>query len=271
MMKKLVKIASTIMPGVMAKIAYRQLTNPQTKKIRPNEAKKLDEAKQEDFSFQNFNIKLYIWGNGPKKVLMVHGWEGHAGNFSDIITELVNVGYTVYGFDAPSHGKSSSGQTNLFDFSELVAVLIKKFSVNKVISHSFGGVATTYGLFTNKHLKLSKYVSLTTPDRLQERVDSVSIELGITQKVVHRIITLFESETGLSYNDLNVSTFASETNVDEALIIHDKNDRVIPLKQSKNVHESWPNSRLLVVEGTGHFRILRTKFVAEHIINFLEA
>ena len=148
----------------MVSFAYNQLANPQIRKLRDNELRTLENAEQEDFPFQGFNIKLYTWKGGSKKVLLIHGWEGQAGNFSDLIESLIKYDYTIYSFDGPSHGFSSKGKTSLFEFTELVGVLIKKFEVTDLVSHSFGGVATTYALYNNPDIEIDKYALLTTPD-----------------------------------------------------------------------------------------------------------
>ncbi|MEN1784755.1 MAG: alpha/beta hydrolase [Bacteroidota bacterium] len=269
--KWLVKTASTLFPKRVVAFAYHQLTSPQIRKLRPNELVVLDQSQRETFKFQDFDIQLYTWKGGPKSVLLIHGWEGQAGNFADLIQELQQQGYTIYAFDAPSHGFSSTGKTSLFEFTELVGVLIKKFQVNKLVSHSFGGVATTYALFKNLDLEIERYVLLTVPNRFLERINDVAEQVGITEKVKHQLIAKLEEETQLNVEDLNVSDFVPHIKVDKALIIHDKNDRVIPIERSKKVKDDWKNADFLEITGTGHFRILRTPKVIEQTIAFLNS
>lgn len=57
--------------------------------------------------------------------------------------------------------------------------------------------------------------------------------------------------------------------VKDALIIHDRDDKVIPIERSKNVHEKWPVASFKEVERTGHFRILRDQTVLGTVIGFL--
>ena len=188
MNKSLVRTLSKAFPKLVVSFAYKQLTNPQIRKLREHEARMLEKAKKEDFRFKDFNIKLYEWGNGDKEVLLIHGWEGQAGNFGDLVEKLVENNYKVYAFDGPSHGYSSRGRTSLFEFTELVAILIKRFQVKTLVSHSFGGVATTYALFENPDIHIDKYLLLTTPDRFIERIDDVSASIGITEKVKNLLI-----------------------------------------------------------------------------------
>lgn len=269
MKKAFVKIASAIFPGTVSSFAYKQLTNPQIHKLRENELLVLDKAEKELFPYQGFDIQLYKWTGGSKKILLIHGWEGQAGNFADVIEALLKEGYTIYAFDGPSHGFSSKGKTSLFEFTELVGVLIRKFQVKELVSHSFGGVATTYALFKNQDLEIDKYVLLTTPDKFTERIDDVSQTVGISKQVKKKLIQRLENETNVEVEGLNVSDFVKSIRVKKALIIHDKDDKVIPISRSKNVHGNWKSCTFKEVEGTGHFRILRTKKVIDHVVDFL--
>lgn len=270
MKRKFIKILSTLFPGFMVDFAYGQLTNPQLKKLRKNEMAVLDRSEKEILDFKGFKIQLYHWEAGPEKVMLVHGWEGQAGNFSDLIEGLLKQNISVVAFDAPSHGFSSTGKTSLFDFIELTGILIKKFEVSKLVSHSFGGVATTYSLYNNPTLAIEKYVLLTTPDKFSERIDDVVDQVGLTQKVKNKLIDRIEKESDVKVNSLCVSNFVRKVNVQKAFIIHDKNDKIIPIHRAKNVHENWNNCELQEIEGTGHFRILRTDFVIDQAVSFLK-
>jgi len=270
MKKQLVRIASILFPNFVTSFAYNQLTNPQVRKLRENELSTLDKSEKEQLKFKDFDIQLYTWKGGEKKVLLIHGWEGQAGNFSDLIEMLLENEYTVHAFDGPSHGFSSKGPTSLFEFSGLVGVLIKKFNIKMLISHSFGGVATTYALFNNPDLQIEKYVLLTTPDKFIERINDVSEMVGINDKVKRSLINRLENETGIDVATLNVSDFVKHINVKKSLIIHDKNDKVIPIGRSKNVHKNWAVSEFIEIEGTGHFRILRTKKILDKVLKYLD-
>ncbi|WKN43511.1 alpha/beta fold hydrolase [Tunicatimonas pelagia] len=270
MKKALVKIVSGLFPNLLTAFAYNQLTNPQVRKLRDNELKTLDKAEKESFLFKGFDIKLYTWKGEGKKILLIHGWEGQAGNFSDLIESLIQVGYTVYAFDGPSHGYSSRGRTSLFEFTELVGVLIRKFEVRDLVSHSFGGVATTYALFNNKDLEIDKYVLLTTPDKFTERIDDVSEMVGISNNVKNKLIQRLEKETNIDVASLNVSEFVKSINVKHSMIIHDKNDKVIPISRSRNVHKNWSVSEFKEINGTGHFRILRTNDVIADVVDYFK-
>ena len=196
MKTQLVKIASRIVPNKIVEFAYKQLTSPQVHKLRPYELEIIDKAEKKSKNFKGFSIQTYRWGKGNKSILLVHGWEGQAGNFGNIIDRLLQEGYTVYAFDGPSHGFSSKGKTSLFEFVDLVGELITEYGVKELISHSFGGVATTFALSMNPTLKIDKYLLLTTPDKFSERIDDVAKKVGITENVKLKLIDRLAKETG---------------------------------------------------------------------------
>jgi hypothetical protein len=270
MKKLLVSTISRLFPNAVLNYAYKNLTNPQVKKLRDYEIEILDQSYKERIRFYDFDIQLYTWPGGENKILLIHGWEGQAGNFADIIIRLQAQQYTIYAFDAPSHGFSSRGKTSLFEFTELVGLLIRKYAVSRLMSHSFGGVATTYALYRNQDLHIDKYVLLTTPDKFRERINDVCTDIGVTDKVRDLLIARMERETGLSVDVFNVSNFVQAIKVNSALIIHDKNDKVIPMYRSYNVFKNWSSCTHEVVEGTGHFRILRTHSVIDRALDFLK-
>ncbi len=269
MNKAIVGILSRIFPTWMTKMAYRQLTSPQVRKLRERELTVLGEAQQETLIFKDYRIKTYRWGDGPRRLLLIHGWEGQAGNFSDLVRQLPLEDFSVYAFDGPSHGFSSKGETSLFEFAELVGVLIRHWEVDQLVSHSFGGVATTYALYANLDLQIDRYALLTSPDRFTDRIDDVARQVGISEVVKARLVQQLEAEIQMDISTLNVSDFVGKIQVAKALLIHDKADRVIPIQYSRNIHQQWPQCEMIEVEGTGHFRILRSEDVLQKVVQFL--
>lgn len=269
MRKTIIRTLSSLAPGLVTNFAYQQLTNPQLRKLREHELEVLQQAEQRELDFAGFQIKTYHWAGGGDKVLLIHGWEGQAGNFGDLVEHLQAEDFDIYAFDGPSHGFSSRGETSLFEFTKLVAVMIRQVQPAHLVSHSFGGVATSYALFANPDLSIRKYALLTTPDKFSQRIADVAQQVGITEGVKQRLIQRLETEIQLDVNTLNVSRFVQSIQVEQALILHDKNDRVIPIQQSRSVSQNWTACTLEEIEGTGHFRILRTGFVLKRVVDFL--
>lgn len=260
-----------MMPTVFVDFAFRKLTSPQVHKLREHETKVLDKAEKSVFQYEESEIQVYEWKAGPQKVLLIHGWEGQAGNFADLIEKFTLLNVTVVAFDGPSHGNSSKSSkgTSLFEFANLVGVMIEKFEINKLVSHSFGGVATTYALSQLPNFEIEKYVLFTTPNRFVDRIDEVAKFVGFHDKVKEKLKLRLENKFDLVLNDLDVEKFVQLVNVKEALILHDTNDKVLSVEESRTVVKHWDAAQLIEVTETGHYRILRTDDVLEKAVTFL--
>ena len=49
---------------------YQFMANPKSGKLRDFELDVLDKAEKEDFTFEDFSIRKYKWGNSNKRVLL---------------------------------------------------------------------------------------------------------------------------------------------------------------------------------------------------------
>lgn len=270
MNKKTVQFLSNIFPKFFAKKFYYRLLHPQVKKMRENELAVLAKAEKEFLSINNNNIQLYKWGNSEKKILLIHGWEGQAGNYSDIVGKLLEYNYTIYSFDGPGHGNSTGGKNIMFEYLDTVDKVITKLNVRKIVSHSFGSVVTTFSLTQIPNYKVDKYVLLTTPHTFGNYVSNISEKIGISEKAINLFLKKVEKERNGKIDEFDVSKYVQKINVEKALIIHDINDKIIPISESKEVVKKWENANLLEVSNTGHFKILRTPQVANVIVNFME-
>jgi esterase/lipase len=271
MKKRLVKVASFLFPSQISNFAYGKLIHPQKRNLKQNEVLEMETAHKEWFKFKSFDIQMYHWNAGPKTILLVHGWEGQAGNFSKIIERLLAENFSIVAFDGPSHGNSKgSGATSLFEFAELVGVIIEKFKIENIVSHSFGGVATTYSLAQKPHVTIQKYLLLTTPNKFLDRIDTVAHQIGITEKVKQKLLARLEKELNMDLSTISVAALCEKTGVKNALILHDQFDKVLSIEESKAVNENWPICNLEAIEGTGHFKILKSEQVLSRIVDFFQ-
>lgn len=269
MNKGTIQTLSNIFPSFFAKKFYNRLLHPQVKKIRTHELETLEKAEKEVLSIQNNNIQLYKWGNGENKILLVHGWEGQAGNFSDIIEKLLVENFTIYSFDGPGHGNSSGGKNIMFEYLDTVDKVITKLDIKNIVSHSFGSVVTTFALSQIPNHKIEKYVLLTTPHTFRNYVLNISGKIGISNRAINIFLKKIEKERNEKIDELDVCKYVQKANVEKAIIIHDINDRIIPISEAKEVAKKWKKAELVEITNTGHFKMLRTPEIAEKIIEFI--
>lgn len=250
------KILELIAPKLLVSKAWKRLSQPLSVPLRPHEKEVLLSARRAKEKVGKHEIATYTWGFGPKKILLVHGWEGHSGNFAGIVPLLIDKGYTVFSFDAPGHGKSSKGPVSLFDFQEVMSEFLKRDHFESMISHSFGSVPLTHALSLHGSYPVNMLVMITTPDTLTDRVNQIVHQLKLTQRTSERILAKFKVETGHDPHDLSVSNFVGNINANRAIIFHGSEDRVLPLEWSQRIAQSMNGAELRIIDGAGHYRIL---------------
>jgi pimeloyl-ACP methyl ester carboxylesterase len=255
-MKFFTRILERVSPDALANKAYQRLSHPQQHKLRDFEQHVLKEARKSTRKFKAFDIAEYKWGYGPKQALFVHGWEGQSGNFAALIPVLVDAGYTVNAFDAPSHGASTKAETSLFDYSELVSQFLGERRYDLFISHSFGAVPLTLALSEQKEYPVNRLLLVTSPNSFRDRVQQIADQMGVTSRTTDRVIQRFRAETKKDPDQLSVAQFCTKLQPVRALVVHGGEDRVLKMEWSRAVAEALPNGEFKVLDGLGHYRIL---------------
>ena len=65
-----------------------------------------------------------------------------------------------------------------------------------------------------------------------------------------------------------MSNYVKDFSIAQVSIIHDEQDKVVPIAQSLRVASNWKNATHETIHGTGHFRILRDEGVLSRIKAF---
>jgi len=239
-------------------MAYKFMSNPRTRKLKDSEEKILSKSIMEKIEYKNFQIQKYRWGKqNHKTALLIHGWEGQAGNFAAIIDVLVQQNYSVVAFDAPAHGKSSTSETNMFEFADFLESQFTNLNPHLIISHSFGSVNTATIFRNNPEFNLDMWIMVTTPHRFLTHVNEISNHFGIKNKAYTELIKLIQNDTNENINQLDMAAYCKElSNVRSAIIVHSKDDKVLPVEGAREVANSFVKSKLIELDNLGHYSIL---------------
>ncbi|OEK00535.1 hypothetical protein BFP97_03000 [Roseivirga sp. 4D4] len=258
LLKAYLSFLDTVAPSIAAKRVYEVMSNPRIKKLRDFENEVLDQAEKKTIEFNQFQIQTYQWGiSGKRTAFLVHGWEGQAGNFGGVVPVLLEKGYQVISFDAPAHGYSSKGATNMFEYIALVSQLIKAHQPQFVLSHSFGSIASAVALTENQHLDISQWIMVTSPFSFRQRLEGIRQMVNVTDRTISRLIKQIETDTNKLVDDLSMEKYCAQiSNVNQISIIHSVDDKILPIASSKQVHEQLPNAEMIELSGMGHYRIL---------------
>lgn len=237
---------------------YQILSRPKKHPLKAHETEVLNKAIPQDLFYNGKRISGYFWGQeGHPKVLMVHGWEGRAGNFGAIVEVLLALDYCVFAFDGPAHGRSEKGATSMFSYARFVNERIKEINPKIIITHSFGSVPTLMALSELEQLAVEQIFSLTTPYDFKHFLDRTMKRIGISAESKKKLIRLIEKRDGVDITTLNMDARAHLLKVNPKItIVHSKDDQVLPISESILAEKALPNAKLLPLKGLGHYSIL---------------
>ncbi len=213
-------------------------------------------------------IAVYKWGNGKKKALIIHGWSGRATQMYKIIEALLAEGFTVYSFDAPAHGKSTGKKTMMPEFIKAIETVAQTFGPFDVaVGHSMGGIALLN--VQAKKALFKKIVVIGTPDSIYRIFNEFVEKLELKPVIAEKLIEVFEKISGQSIFDFHGSTQTKKIKT-PTLIIHDDNDKEVPVTDALNNYKHLKNGELLRTKGLGHNRIMKNQAVIDKIIEFVQ-
>ncbi len=264
------KILEATSTKMAAKFAMKIFVTPIKFPLPKREQQMEAESRQEFVNVPALNkkIRVYHYGSGNKKVLLVHGWSGRGTQLHAIADKLLKNGYSTVSFDAPAHGKSP-GKTS--DMTEFIACVLELQKQNGpfayAIGHSLGGMSVLNAI--KRGLKVKKAVIIGSGDVIQDIMDTFTRQLGMNIDTGKMMVKLFEKKFGETINSYSAYIAAKEVTV-PVLVIHDENDTDVPVGAAHHINKHLENSELMITQGLGHRKILGDSKVIKKIIQFLE-
>jgi pimeloyl-ACP methyl ester carboxylesterase len=256
--------AGYLAPSLTAAVAERLFFRTSRRGPRPGERDVLEAAIPSSIA----GMKAWSWGDGPT-VLLVHGWNGRATQLGGFVEPLLARGYRVVAFDAFGHGESPGSSMSLPELASCIRQVSDELGgLYGVIAHSMGGAATTLAL--SNGLQLERVVFLSPPSDPRLFLQVFSDTLAIPDEVRTQLKERVERKIGVSIESMRGDLIAPSMRV-PLLVIHDRNDKEIPVSAGQSIAEAWPNAELLLTEGLGHQRILRAEPVTNIAVSFIDA
>ena len=213
------------------------------------------------------DIAVYRWGNGERRVLLVHGWAGKAAQFFALIRALLEHGFSVVAFDAPAHGNSSGAFASGPAFARAARMVDEQHGpFYGVVAHSLGAAGTTIALAQG--LKVQRAVLL-APVAFVEPLLEIFIKL---RELPDPLGAALRERFAARYSAgiISVPLLAKAFEI-PALIFHDPDDGDMPFSHGESIAQAWPGATLVPASGAGHWRILRDQSVIEGTVAFLAA
>ena len=211
-------------------------------------------------------IAASAWGDGPT-VLLAHGWESQRTHWAAFVGPIVEAGFRALAIDAPAHGESPGQKTNVVEYARALACVGQQVGLLAgVVAHSFGTGATPIAL--HRGLATQRAVLISGPSSLAAVVERWGRHHGIAEHQIPRFVRLVEEEIGEPMADLDLLHIVPRLST-PALIVHDRNDKEIPVDDALVLAAAWPAARTLITERHGHRRVMFARDVIHAVIAFL--
>jgi pimeloyl-ACP methyl ester carboxylesterase len=139
-----------------------------------------------------------------------------------------------------------------------------------VIAHSMGGPAVTFALSRARARRASAAEPGASPPRLafiappidvRDFVTGAAAELGLSP----RTRAALERRVGQRMEDLHALRLA-RTMTAPLLVVHDEQDRAVPVECGERLALAWPGASLKKTRGLGHNRILRDRASIDAVV-----
>ncbi|HEU4353659.1 MAG TPA: alpha/beta fold hydrolase [Burkholderiales bacterium] len=256
-------------PEFAAAIAERLFLTPPRPRDAIATAIDLIDARSSMLEHKGRHIAMWRWGSrDAPAVLLAHGWGGHAAQMRAFVFPLLQAGYRVVAYDQPAHGVSEGRLTGLPDFADVLAeVAWYHGDVKAVIGHSLGGAGAAVALGWAK-LQLEKIVLISPPADLVGYSRRFARWYWIPEAVRKGMQRAIEERYGVRWEQLEVPRVAPRLTA-RALVIHDRDDRMMPWLHGATVARHWPGARLMSTDGLGHQRILADESVTRAAADFI--
>ena len=269
---------SGLSPKLAGNIAVRLFIRPRRISVKTSEQVCLDQAERLIMDVGH-SLVGYRWktkGEAQQRVLLIHGWESHAGRWEPLVQRLRQKGMEVIAFDGPAAGQSEGKETPFnFYIDCLQKVELRHGPFDAVIGHSLGGgAAVQLCARLEAGRRPSRAVIMAAFDESNHVFDRYHRMLNLSDRVraafdkhIIEMINVGHDEK-LSIADFSNVAAAKTLGDVKALIVHCTNDAVCPHHEGVAIQKAWPNAVLVSFEDEGHR--LQGNNVHNAIVQFLE-
>lgn len=213
-------------------------------------------------------LVAWRWGEGPT-VLLAHGFEGSPVQFGAVIDALVDRGYAAVALDMPAHGASGGDEASPGTFARAVGQALRQLDpVHAVVGHSLGAVAGLYAVAQRGGV--GRIVLVSSPSALERVLRGFAGAVRLSRRGTDAFVASVEQRVGQLAADFDVKRIAPRLAL-PILLIHDQNDRQVPVVEAARAAHALPGAELIVTRGLGHNRLLADPAVVTAIADFVAA
>jgi pimeloyl-ACP methyl ester carboxylesterase len=259
-------VAGTLSPRLAALAADELLTRPRGR--NPPQPWELEPSEPPPEALRlPGGLHALAWGDAGPVVLAAHGWRGRPTQFRRLAEALAPAGLRLVALDAPGHGLSPGRRAT----PRLVADAMLEAAgslgeVRAVVGHSMGGAAAAIALEFG--LQAGRLVLLGAPSRPSLMISGFADRIGLPPRARAALDARFDAHAGRPVGQLDVLSLRLPAGV-AALVVHDRDDDVIPVAEAQLLEVAWPEAQFLYTAGLGHRDVLADAAVVRAVTGFI--
>jgi pimeloyl-ACP methyl ester carboxylesterase len=258
---------SRVSPPLAARLAEEIFLSPKRHARPEHERGPLATARGFSVESEDGELRAWEWGSEGPRVLLVHGWEGRGSQLAALVGPLVARGFRVVAFDMPGHGDSPGSMASFFHFARAVARMAEAVGpLHAIVAHSMGGASTAWALRTAA--RPERLVMIAPPSDIRDYTGGAATMLGLNEAATLELEARLGRRFGVPLTEVQAVLVGPHMTT-PLLVIHDENDREVPLRSGEAVAGAWPGATLVRTRGLGHRRILRDARVLETVASFV--
>ncbi|MBI5496761.1 MAG: alpha/beta fold hydrolase [Deltaproteobacteria bacterium] len=263
-----VSATGRLAPGLAGDAAARLFLTTRRPPVAPEAAAVLARARRVTPAPVTHPLVAHEWPGGSRTALLVHGWNGHAGQWHAWVEPLRAAGFTVVALDGPGHGGSPGNTSSLGHLARAVREVASwAGGVDVVAGHSLGGAAVLHALAGG--LGAERAVLLGTPAQPGRYIQQFLDLLGLGGSARTHAVAGIEQRAGYPLRSFDLPALAGRVTA-ELCLIHDETDRNVPPGEAVALAGAFPRARRLTTRGLGHHRLLRDGGVVRDAVAFLD-
>lgn len=260
--------ASLISSRFATHTAITLFASPRKGRYSDDQKRVTSSAYFQELVYDELTIATYRWVGKNKTVLLAHGWESNASRWDYILKDFIAQDYNIVALDAPAHGRSGCKQFNSVLYSEYINKVAQKHQPEVLIGHSVGGMASVFAMHNYQLPSIKKMILLGAPAHFTGLYGRYKSMMGYNTKISKGLDHTVLKNFGQPIDYFSAATFCESIEA-KGLIIHDKEDMIIPYEDAQLLAKRYKNSELISTTGFGHG--LKDASLTPQIIKFINA
>ncbi|GEQ85031.1 alpha/beta hydrolase [Patiriisocius marinistellae] len=263
-----INFLAIVAPKKAADVAFNLLIKVRRAPISEKGKEFLAKGEQHYFEVNGQSAVLHHWGNGPIKLLFLHGWESNSQRWLPYFEKLDMSKFTMYALDAPGHGMAKGKTLNIEVFRQSIVYSLDRMNgADAIIGHSLSNTAISYMYSLNPEINVQKYVVMGAASGMDAIFVYFKNMLGLSNKTEAALSAKINTILKIPNNDIKLKNFL-DTVKQPLLLVHDEEDNITPYAPIKSALKNHPEIKTYITTGLKHD--LKREDVYNTVIDFIK-